>query len=247
MNLSYYLATFYNLNQNIDLCIRLLVACVVGAIIGIERSSRFKEAGVRTHILVCCTAALIMILSKYGFADLASTGDITAFGSRGVDAARIAAQAVSGISFLCAGVIFKNGNNTIRGLTTAAGIWMTAGLGLTIGAGMYVIAGCAFVLVCILQPVMHYFKVGSDAYAGYGLEFNVKNDQGFNEAMVKQLDEWGAIPVEHKISWNEDGTSQYSLYVMRKNELSYEEILNFVKSRDDVISFSTSLMKKDFH
>ena len=77
------------------------------ACIGFERSKRFKEAGVRTHIIVCCAAALIMIISKYGFADLTAADGAVYNGTRGADPARVAAQAVSGISFLGAGVIFK--------------------------------------------------------------------------------------------------------------------------------------------
>ena len=62
--------------QNIELCLRLVVAFVVGGLIGLERSKRFKEAGVRTHIIVCCTTALIMLISKYGFADMGSSASM---------------------------------------------------------------------------------------------------------------------------------------------------------------------------
>ena len=95
--------------QNMGFCIRLVIAFIVGALIGVERSQRFKDAGVRTHVLVCCTAALIMLISKYGFADLTLGGGMESYATRGADAARVAAQAVSGISFLCAGVIIKVG------------------------------------------------------------------------------------------------------------------------------------------
>lgn len=95
---------------------------------GLERTKRLKEAGIRTHCLVCCASALIMIVSKYAFADL-SVGDAFFFGDRGADPARIAAQVVSGISFIGLAVIYRNGS-TLKGLTTAAGIWATAGIGL---------------------------------------------------------------------------------------------------------------------
>jgi putative Mg2+ transporter-C (MgtC) family protein len=142
--------------QNIEMCLRLVLAFMIGGIIGLERSNRFKEAGVRTHIIVCCTTALIMLISKYGFADMGSAEIMEFYGSKGADSARIAAQAVSGISFLCAGVIIKVGGN-IRGLTTAAGIWMTAGLGLAIGAGMYVVTGFTVLLILVLQYVLYRF------------------------------------------------------------------------------------------
>ena len=133
MTLTTYLNSQFSIAQNLDFFLRILLACLCGAGIGFERSRRLKEAGIRTHVIVCCAAALLMIVSKYGFADLTSaTGEVFA-GTRGADPARVAAQVVSGISFLGAGVIFKHGN-TIKGLTTAAGIWATAGIGLAIGS-----------------------------------------------------------------------------------------------------------------
>ena len=124
-----YFNSHFTLAQNLDLCLRLVLASICGAAIGFERSRRFKEAGIRTHIIVCCAAALMMLVSKYGFADLTLPDGSNFAGVRGADSARIAAQVVSGISFLCAGVIFKNAG-TVKGLTTAAGIWVTAGIGL---------------------------------------------------------------------------------------------------------------------
>ena len=102
--------------DNLEFFIRIVLAAILGALVGLERSKRQKEAGVRTHCIIACTSALFMILSKYAFVDLVGVA-----GLRGADPARIAAQVVSGISFLGAGVIFKNGNS-IRGLTTAAGM-----------------------------------------------------------------------------------------------------------------------------
>ena len=128
MTLAGYYFCKFTLMQYLDFCLRLVLAFIIGGVIGLERSNRFKEAGIRTHIMVCVASALI----------------------KGADAARVAAQAVSGISFLCAGVIIKVGSN-IKGLTTAAGIWMTAGIGLAIGAGMYVVVGCTAVLLFLLQ------------------------------------------------------------------------------------------------
>ena len=147
--------------QDIDFFARILLACLCGACIGFERSKRLKEAGIRTHIIVCCAASLLMIVSKYGFADLTDAAGIVFNGTRGADPARIAAQVVSGISFLGAGVIFKNGN-TIKGLTTAAGIWATAGIGLAIGSGMLVVGIFSTVVIAVLQIIMHRFTVGGD-------------------------------------------------------------------------------------
>ena len=119
--------------DNLEFLIRILLAAILGILIGLERSRRQKDAGARTHCIIAVTSAAIMILSKYAFVDIASVD-----GLRGADPARIAAQVVSGISFLGAGVIFKDRNSSsIKGLTTAAGMWATSAVGLAVGAGLY--------------------------------------------------------------------------------------------------------------
>ena len=147
----------------LELLLRLVVSALCGAVVGFERSKRLKEAGVRTHCVVAISSALFMIVSKYGFADMSSDALMELFGSRGADTSRIAAQVVSGISFLGAGVIFKNGN-VVRGITTAAGIWATAAIGLTIGSGLYIFGIAATILIMIVQMLMHRFPVGNDAF-----------------------------------------------------------------------------------
>ena len=133
-----------------DFILRLFCAAIAGFIIGFERKSRSKEAGVRTHTLVAIGAALMMIISKYAFADMLN-GEA---GARGADTARIAAQVVSGVGFLGAGIIMYR-RDSLRGLTTAAGIWATAGLGLAFGSGMYVIGAVATVIILFTQLFLH--------------------------------------------------------------------------------------------
>ena len=129
---------FFQSYPTVDYILRVVIATFCGAIIGLERTKRSKEAGIRTHCIIACASALIMVISKYGFTDMTDALGHTFAGTRGADPARVAAQVVSGISFLGAGVIFKNGN-TVKGLTTAAGIWATAAVGLACGSGMYYI------------------------------------------------------------------------------------------------------------
>ena len=128
--------------------LRITVAAVCGGIIGYEREKRLKNAGIRTHILVSMSAALMMVISKYGFYDVLKYTGI------GVDASRVAASVVSAIGFLGAGVIFVRKENTI-GVTTAAGLWATVGLGLAIGAGMYVTGTVFTFLVLAIQLLLH--------------------------------------------------------------------------------------------
>ena len=112
----------FSLLQHAEFFLRILIACGCGSIIGLERSKRLKEAGVRTHVIVCCASAMLMIVSKYAFADTVGASGEALFGTDGADPARLAAQIITGISFLGMGVIFRK-DNSIRGLTTAAGIW----------------------------------------------------------------------------------------------------------------------------
>ena len=126
--------------------IRLLLACVCGGMIGYERTNRGKGAGIRTHIIVALASALMMLVSKYGFGDMAS---------RGGDGSRIAAQVVSGVGFLGAGMIYFNGRHSVKGLTTAAGIWATSGVGLALGAGLYLMGILTAVMIVAMQMLLH--------------------------------------------------------------------------------------------
>lgn len=128
--------------------IRILVAGICGFCIGYERKTRSKEAGIRTHTIVCMASALLMIISKYAFVDQLD------WGTKGADTARIAAQIVSGIGFLGAGIIIYR-RDTLYGLTTAAGIWAAAGIGMALGAGMYILGVATTVLLIILQVFLH--------------------------------------------------------------------------------------------
>lgn len=125
-----------------EFILRLFIAGILGAIIGLDREYRAKEAGYRTHFLVSLGSALIMIVSQYGFEQVIQENSVS------LDPSRVAAQVVSGIGFLGAGTIIIQ-KQFVRGLTTAAGIWATAGIGLAVGAGMYGIGAAATVLTLI--------------------------------------------------------------------------------------------------
>lgn len=128
----------------LEITVRLLVALLLGGLIGVEREYRAKEAGFRTHFLVALGSALFCVVSQYGFGiDLK-------------DSSRVAAQVVSGIGFLGAGtIIFQK--NVVRGLTTAAGLWVTAAIGLACGTGMYVAAIIATIFVLLGLEVINAF------------------------------------------------------------------------------------------
>ena len=112
--------------QEWEICLRLVLSCAMGGIIGYERQMRHKSAGLRTNMLVALGSCLIMLLSQALYDHVE--------GKTNADPARLAAQVVSGIGFLGAGAIMKEGL-TVTGLTTAATLWVVAGVGLAVGAG----------------------------------------------------------------------------------------------------------------
>lgn len=125
------------------------VALVLSAVIGMEREIRQKSAGLRTHTLVGVGAALFMLISKYGFSDVLRAHLVV------VDPSRVAAQIVTGVGFLGAGLIFVR-RDSVRGLTTAAAIWVTAAIGAAAGAGLPILAALttlAYFLVAVAFPM----------------------------------------------------------------------------------------------
>ena len=168
--------------------ISILIALVLGFAIGLERRINSKEVGIRTHAIVCVGSALMVVISKYGFAGM------------DFDASRIAAQIVSGIGFLSVGIIMVR-QKEVRGLTTAAGIWATAGVGMAAGAGLYIVAAGATIILVLAQCLFHSrYKI-----------FNMKQIYRLNivfrqtdneEAIIKEV-----FHVKHFYSFNvrEDG------------------------------------------
>ncbi|MFV9511697.1 MgtC/SapB family protein [Tepidibacillus sp. LV47] len=133
-------------NEYLHILFRLVLAGLMGGIIGLEREVNNHPAGLRTNILVSLGSALIMLLSIYGFQDYYNSGD-----NMRLDPQRLPAQVISGIGFLGAGTILRHGF-TVTGLTTAATIWVVSGIGLAIGAGFYLggILTTLFVLISLM-------------------------------------------------------------------------------------------------
>lgn len=131
-----------------ELVERLLIAALLGSIIGWEREQRNKQAGLKTHLLVSLGSALIMLISIYGFNDWINHPNAR------FDPARLAAQVVSGIGFLGAGAILRQSNLVISGLTTAATLWVVAAIGLSVGAGFYTPAVATVAIVLVIMFFM---------------------------------------------------------------------------------------------
>ena len=232
----------FSLLQYLGFFLRLLVACACGAAIGIERTKRLKEAGIRTHIIVSCAAALVMIVSKYGFSDTVLANGTFLYGTHGTDPARLAAQVITGISVLGAGIIFHTGSS-IRGLTTAAGIWATAGIGLAIGAGLYVVGILATGLIAILQVLMHRYTLGADSMIVGKIRCTVKDPNSFREAFRKYVDEQKMQILATKVAFNDDGSANYEFTLRMGQDTTVSDIAAFLESIGNIRAISCELTK----
>lgn len=144
----------FEISLSVDtMLLRLLLAALLGGIIGWERERRRKQAGLKTHLLVAVGATLIMLTSIYGF-----DSDLINHPNARFDPARLSAQVVSGIGFLGAGAILRRSNNVISGLTTAATLWVAAAIGLSVGSGFYWPAVVTTALVLLSTLVLNKFE-----------------------------------------------------------------------------------------
>ena len=208
---------YYKIDIYFDFFIRILIACICGFLIGFERENRHKFAGVRTHTIVALGACIGMIISKYGLADSAE-----------FDAARVAAQIVSGIGFLGAGIIFVY-NNNVTGLTTAAGIWTTSLIGMAFGAGMYFIGIISSFIILILQTFLYKGEFMKFHYMVYTviIESKISDTVNYIDKYIEN------IRIE-KESYN-------LTYDNEKFILSFQFIAKDCKEKEDFIKFLESV------
>ncbi len=148
-----------------QMLICLTVALLLSTAIGFERQLKHKSAGMRTHTLVGLGAALFTIVSKYGFSDIVAEGTVN------LDPSRVAAQIVSGIGFIGAGLVFVR-RNKVRGLTTAAAIWLTAAVGMSAGAGLVIPA--VFVTLTYLVVVYGFPWIAARTSLGNSTVHDIK-------------------------------------------------------------------------
>ena len=197
----------------------ILLSVLLGFLIGLERKTRAKEAGVRTHTIVCFGACLLMIVSKYGFS------------GTDADVSRIASQIVSGIGFIGAGIIVYR-KNAVHGLTTAAGVWATAGIGMACGAGLYFVAiGGTVIMICV-QCILHInCKL-----------FNIKRIYSIKISFVQTKDESKKIKeifgVKHfqKLSVTRGENVVYNVSITTEQIIPSDFIDEILKNNDYIIS-----------
>ena len=216
--------------------VRILMASLCGCMIGYERTRRLKEAGVRTHCVVACGAALMMVVSKYGFADIIQNG-VYLYGSDGVDASRIASQVVTGVGFLGAGVIFRTGTS-VKGLTTAAGIWATSAVGLAFGAGLYLIGWLTTVFIVAIQFLMHKLHIGADAYTNQDITLQFHDCPQVKEQLFSMLQERVALIDGCSTKRLDSGDMSYHLCIRIRRPIQAAEFQAMMDSYPQITAFS---------
>ena len=210
----------------VEYLVRIFGAACLGLLIGSERKNRNKSAGIRTHVIVALGAALIMVVSKYGFMDVEKA-----------DAARVAAQVVSGIGFLGAGVIFVR-NNLVNGLTTAAGIWATAGVGLALGSGMYVVGISSALLVLFIQFVMHRIAYFADVASGGLIRMTLVKREGIVQSMEDYLQREKLSVISVKINKTKKDEVKLEFDVVFPPGYKKTKLLARLVEMDDVLAVS---------
>lgn len=203
--------------EELKLLLKILLAVALGFCIGFERKMRFKEAGIRTHTIVCFGSALMMVVSLY------------AFGSD-ADSARVAAQIVSGVGFLGAGMIVYK-QHEVHGLTTAAGVWATAGVGMACGGGKYWLAIGATAILIIVQCIFHLNLRVFSSKRYYSVKIEFEQTEGENR-MIKEI--FGVDRFNQLIIKREDGKVLYSATLNTDKEFSSTR-LNQIMSENSFI------------
>ncbi len=193
----------------------IVLSIVLGFIIGFERKIRSKEAGIRTHTIVCFGAAFMTVVSR-------NIG--------GGDPGRIAAQIVTGIGFLGAGMIVYR-QHEVKGLTTAAGVWATAGIGMACGASLYVVAIFGALLMIVIQFVLHANIKAFQRKKSYSVKIEFYQT-GEENLKIKEI--FGTDRFNHLVIKRENGTVVYSATLNTEEEYSSTQ-LNKIMAENDFI------------
>lgn len=201
------------------LCIPIIVSAILGFLIGFERKVRRKEAGIRTHTILCIGSCLMMVIS------------MNAFGND-IDKSRVAAQIVSGIGFLGAGMIVLK-KHEVYGLTTASGIWATAGIGMACGAKLYVIAGISTTLLIVIQCVLH-LNLKLFRHRPYYV-VNIVFTQTKNESnIIKEI--FGVTRFNHLVIEKQNGELIYKASLYTAKELSSSALSDIIQNNDFILT-----------
>ncbi|MDH5516521.1 MAG: MgtC/SapB family protein [Gammaproteobacteria bacterium] len=214
---------------------RLLLALLAGGIIGIERAYHGREAGFRTHTLVCVSSALLMLLMAFQWQFMPAEFIETIR----TDPTRMAQGIMTGIGFLGAGVIIKEGLS-VRGLTTAASIWMTASIGIVIGLGFYFPAALATLITVTVLSFFRMFEkwLPSQKYAKFSISLFRTNGSMDEEALMHMLDQFGLKAFDLSYILRDKGTYiRYEMFIMSKHKKNFNELAQRLLQIDTVHAF----------
>ena len=207
----------------ISITIRISLSMVCGGVIGIERRKAHQAAGMRTYMLVCMGAALVMMTGQYMYFQF-GTGDPS----------RLGAQVISGIGFLGAGSIMSSGKTKIRGLTTAAGLWTAACIGLAFGIGFYeagfIVTLAVYLVMTQFKKIEHYFMLGE-----VWLPFYIEVDDTLEiETLLTIIKQEGYETGEISVGKKQKGYQNAMIDIKKQEQESKDKILILLKSIDGV-------------
>ncbi|NOX77131.1 MAG: MgtC/SapB family protein [Gammaproteobacteria bacterium] len=216
--------------------VRLLLAMLAGGAIGLERALHGREAGFRTHTLVCVSSSLLMVLVVYqwGLVPPQFIDTVRA------DPTRLAQGIMTGIGFLGAGVIIKEGL-TVRGLTTAASIWMTASIGIVIGMGLYFAALLATVVTVVILSVFRWIesRLPTQTYAKFKVRFLRSKHPLDEDALRALVAEHHVRAFESSYQLDSEGRCfEYEMTIRTKDRANYRRLAQALLEMEDVYEFS---------
>jgi putative Mg2+ transporter-C (MgtC) family protein len=218
----------------LEIALRLAAALGIGALIGMERSYHGRPAGFRTHALVCLASTALMMVTVYESQWFSPPGDSRAV----VDPTRMSQGIMSGIGFLGAGAIIKEGL-TIRGLTTAASIWITAAIGILVGTGFYVPAGLAAALTLGTLSTFRWIESRMPTLLYYEFMLRSEEARALAEAQTRQFvagHGFSVTNVSRRFKRGE-GVAEYRMTIRANTAQAVPQLCESLKARDEVLEY----------
>lgn len=210
---------------------RIVLAGVCGICVGTERQNRMKVAGVRTHFVIAMAAALMMIVSKYGFGDALTSAHTS------VDVSRVAAGILAGVGVMGGGLVITGKGGFTSGITTAAGIWATVGIGMAFGAGMYIIGACATVVLLIGQFVMHKnIRIARHVWRGQ-IDFQITDKQVDVTSIISDLQQRKIDVLRIKYDVKDGDNEKIKVFFAVTTKGSREEVAELLSGLPHVCSY----------
>jgi putative Mg2+ transporter-C (MgtC) family protein len=222
--------------DNLEIVLRLVVALVAGAMVGFERSYQGRPAGIRTHALVCTASSLLMLVTAYESRWMQFSGDLVR-----LDPTRMAQGIMTGIGFLGAGVIFREGLS-VRGLTTAASIWMTAALGILAGIGFYFPLIVAVVITLVVLSLFRFIEERMPTLAYFHFDLKLARATALKEEQLRALVESHGFSIAN-FSYRMDaegGARRHTMVIRSPRKSSARQLSETLEHTDSVLEFRIS-------